>query len=137
VGLSATSEKIDALALRSDGALLISTMGKASVTGATAQDEDLLAFKATSTGSNTAGNWSLAFDGSQLAGMNVEDVTATWHDAATGTHYLAMMDDYTVKGISGTNRTILAVTPANAVSLYWDAASAGFLGPIDALEIVP
>ncbi len=140
VGLSATSEKIDALALRSDGALLISTMGKASVPGSnaaiTGMDEDLLAFKPSATGSNTAGTWSLAFDGSQLAGMNVEDVTAAWHDTATGTHYVAMMDDFTIKGISGTNRTILAITPAKAVSTYWNAASAGFAGPIDALEIV-
>lgn len=140
VGLSTSAEKIDALGLRSDGALLISTMGKASVPGGstaiTGQDEDLLAFKPSATGGNTAGAWSLAFDGSQLAGMNTEDMTAAWQDAATGTNYVAVMDDFTVKGVSGTNRTILAVTSSKAVSIYWNAADAGFPGPIDALEIV-
>jgi len=140
VGLSTSAEKIDAVALRGDGALLISTMGKASVPGnsgaITGMDEDLLAFKPSATGDNTAGVWSMAFDGSQLAGMNTEDVTAAWQDTATGTNYMALTDDFTVKGVGGTNRTILAVTPANAVSIYWNAADAGFPGPVDALEIV-
>ena len=136
VGLSTSAEKIDALALRNDGALLISTMGKASVSGVTGQDEDLLAFRATATGSNTAGNWALALDGSQMAGMNTEDVTAAWVDTAAGIRYLAVMDDFNVNGVSGDNRTILAVTSTYAVSIFWNAADAGFPGPIDALEIV-
>lgn len=139
VALSTTAEKIDSLAIKSDGTLLISTYGKASVkNGETAiigMDEDLLAFRPSSTGSNTAGTWSLAFDGSRVPGLNVEDVTAAWHDSVTSTNYLVVMDDFAVNGLSGGNRTLLAVTAAGATSVFWDAAAVGFPGPIDGLHI--
>jgi hypothetical protein len=139
VGLTTTGEKIDALARRADGALLISTTGAAAVKngGVTikAADEDLLGFTPSSLGANTAGTWALAFDGSLLPGMGVEDVTAAWI-APDNTLYLTMTNNFTIGGISGTNRTVLAVTPARAVSVYWNAADAGYLKIVDGLHVV-
>ncbi len=47
VGLTTHDENIDAFAIRRDGSLLISTEGRATVTGVTAQHEDLLLFRPT------------------------------------------------------------------------------------------
>ena len=126
MALSTSGEKIDALAMQPDGALLISTIGAATVKNGNqsikAADEDLLAFTPTSLGATTAGTWQMAFDGSTLAGMAVEDVTSAWYDGATMTLYLSVMNNFNVKGVAGTNRTVLAVAPGGAVSVYWNAA---------------
>lgn len=139
VALSTAGEKIDALAWRGDGALLISVTGSATVKngGATikAQDEDLLAFQPTGWGADTTGTWSLAFDGSLLTGMAVEDVTSAWYDGSTMTLYVTVMNNFNVKGVAGTNRTVLAVAPGGAVSAYWDAAAAGYPAAVDGLHI--
>ena len=139
VDLSASSEKIDSLALNSDGTLLISTYGKATVKNSgqtvTAMDEDLLAFAPTSTGTNTSGVWSLALDGSTISGLKAEDITAAWHDSATNTHYVALMSAFTVGGQSGNMQTILAIPGTGAPFVFWNAADAGYAGPIDGLHI--
>src|SRR5204863_9376059 len=58
VGLSGTSENVDAVAVLSDGRILLSTAGAASVPGVSAAaDTDLLVFTPTSLGANTAGTW--------------------------------------------------------------------------------
>jgi hypothetical protein len=139
VGLSTTSEKIDALGLKSDGTLLISTYGKAVVsnggTNITGQDEDLLGIRPTSTGANTAGTWSLVFDGSTVSGLESEDVTAAWYDDASGLYFLTVVDDFAAGGASGTNRTVFSATPGGGATVFWDAAAAGFPGPVDALHV--
>lgn len=139
VALSTAGEKIDALARRADGALLISVTSEAAVkSGATtlkAADEDLMLFQPTSLGAATTGNWQLAFDGSTVAGLAVENVTSAWQDAA-GMLYLTVTNNFTVGGVPGTSRTVLAITPARAVSVYWDAASGGLPGLVDGLHIV-
>lgn len=141
VGLTQAAEKIDALAIRPDGTLLISTYGTAAVpAGATnirAQDEDLLAFAPTRLGDTTQGAWSLAFDGSTIPGLSVEDVTAAWHDAATNSHYVAVINDFSANGANGTSRSVLAVSPNGSTSIFWNASDAGFTGPVDGLHIVP
>ena len=142
VSLSTSGEKIDALALRPDGVLLISTTGAATVKSGgvniKAQDEDLLAFTATSWGATTTGTWSptLALDGSTLPGMATEDVTAAWFDPVTSDLYLTITNKFTISGVAGTNMTVLKVTPSKAVSVYWNANSAGFTRLIDGLHIV-
>jgi len=139
VALSTSGEKIDALAVRPDGTLLISTSGAATVKNGNqsikAADEDLLAFTPSSLGTTTAGVWQLAFDGSTLAGMAVEDVTSAWYDGATMTLYVTVMNNFNVKGVTGTSRTVLAVAPGGVVSAYWDAAAAGYPALIDGLHI--
>ena len=141
VGLSTTAEKIDTLARGADGALLISTYGTASVTsGSTtikAQDEDLLAFQPSATGANTQGVWTLAFNGTAVPGMKGEDLTAAWHDAATGNLHVTMNNDFLVGGVAGTSQTVVTITPSGAVSAFWNAADAGFSGMVDGLHVAP
>lgn len=141
IGLSKASEKIDALALGANGVLLISTYGAANVPNGSAvvksQDEDLLAFQPSKLGDDTQGTWSLAFDGSTIAGMGGEDVTAAWRDAGTGTDYLTLNSSFTVGGMAGATGTVLAITPSGAVSVFWNANDAGFTWPVDGLHIAP
>ena len=71
VGLSAASEKIDALI----GNNVISTTGAAAVPAASggtlkARDEDLISLNLSS------GKWSMYFDGSTVTGLATEDITA-------------------------------------------------------------
>ncbi|MCC6622107.1 MAG: S8 family serine peptidase [Deltaproteobacteria bacterium] len=64
VGLSQSSENIDAVSVLADGSLLLSTTGSWSVTGVSGANEDVLRFVPTSLGSSTAGTFSLYLDGS-------------------------------------------------------------------------
>ncbi len=143
VTLAASSERIDALARKPDGTLLISTAGVASVKngGVTiaAQDEDLLAFQPTSLNANTSGTWSLSggLDGSLISGMAAENVTGAWYDGTTGDLYLTLATAFNVGGVSGTTKSVLKVTPARAVSLYWNAATNNYPDPLDGLAIAP
>lgn len=144
VGLTTTGERIDALAWRNDGphgTLLLSTTAAAAVkrengTTLKAADEDLLAFEITNPGEVTSGKWSLAFDGSTLAGMAVENVTAAWFDSVSQNYYLTVMNNFNIKGVTGTNKVVLAVSPSGVVEKYWDATAAGFLAIVDGLHIV-
>jgi len=141
--LSTSAESIDALARKPDGTLLISTSGKASVKNGTVtvtgEDEDLLAFQATSLGGTTAGTWSLSngFDGSLVTGMTAENVSGAWYDPATGDTYLTLTSAFNVGGVAGNQKQVLKVTPARAASLYWNAPANGYNVTIDGLAIVP
>jgi len=141
VGLTKAGEKIDALAIQPNGTLLISTYGTTSVQNGSsvikAQDEDLLAFRPSSTGENTQGEWSLVLDGSTIAGLGKEDVTAAWRDGNSGAYYLTMMTDFNIGGVAGTPNSILAIAPDGAVTHYLNAADAGLPGAITGLHIVP
>jgi len=141
VGLTKASEKIDALARQPDGTILLSTYGTANVPNGTsvikAQDEDLLAFRPSSTGDNTQGTWSLAFDGSTIPGMGMEDVTGSWRDGNTGAFYLTVSNDFNVGGVTGTPGSVLIIAPSGAATNFWNAADAGFAWPIDGLHIAP
>ncbi len=141
VALSTSGEKIDALARRPDGALLISTSGAATVKNGNvtikAQDEDLLAFMPTSLGATTGGTWNatLALDGSTLPGMTPENVTSVWFDAATGDLYLTVASNFTIGGVAGTSQTVLKITPSKVVSVHRNMGGVGFSRPVDGLHI--
>ena len=72
VGLTASSENIDALAT-APGHLLLSTAGAASVAGATAAGEDVLRFRPARLGTSTRGTWSVYFDGSDVGLSGVSE----------------------------------------------------------------
>jgi len=81
VGLTAAGEDINALALSPNGDLLISVSGRFNVDGLVAEDEDIVRFMATSTGSDTQGEWELFVDGSDV-GYASEDVWGmSWKDS--------------------------------------------------------
>jgi len=66
VGLSTSSETVDAVAIDAAGRIYLSTSGSFSVTGLSGADEDVFVFTPTQLGSTTAGRYSpsLVFDGS-------------------------------------------------------------------------
>ena len=88
LGLEASSEDIDALAVLPDGRLLVSTRGNFRFgTGPKAlkgRPQDLLALTVTQTGAESAGEWAMYFDGSDvsLTAAN-ENLDAVW-SAANG-----------------------------------------------------
>jgi hypothetical protein len=128
VGLSGTAENIDAVAQLADGRLLISTTGAISVTGASGQDEDLVAFTPTTLGATTAGSWSLYFDGSDvgLSTNDNEDVNALYvrEGGANPTLYLSTLGNFSVTGSSGANEDAFAFAPSSIGS-----TTAGTFGP--------
>jgi hypothetical protein len=145
VELTLDGEDIDAFAVLSDGRLVLSTTGVATVTGASTLDEDLLVFTPSQLGETTSGTWSVYFDGSDV-GLNAnssEDVNGTWIDRANGDIYLTTNDDFSVTGLSGDGADIFICAPGSTGAtthctfrLYWDGSVNGFAGElIDAFFI--
>jgi hypothetical protein len=137
VGLTTNGEDIDIVGFAPDGRLLVSTTGSFSVTGASGNDEDIIAFLATSLGSSTSGTWSLYFDGSDagLSSNANEDINGASVDPVTGQIYLTTVGNFSVTGVSGTGGDIFVCTPSSlglntacTFSMYWVAADHGFAG---------
>ena len=133
VGLAASAERIDAIALDPTGKLLISTTGSASVPGASAVDEDLLQFTATSLGQDTAGSWQLYFDGSD-EGLSI-DLVGAWVDPAGGDLYLNFLQTVNLDGATINPLAIARCQPVSLGSntnvqceLYWDGSNLGLAG---------
>jgi hypothetical protein len=141
VGLTTSSEDIDAIGFTPDGKLVISAFGSPRVPGVSGQDEDLLAFTATSLGWTTSGTWAMYFDGSDvgLANTASEDVWGTWIDGANGDIYLTTQGVFAVVGSSGDGTDIFICHPSSVggntsctfgPGLYWDGSAQGFAGEI-------
>jgi hypothetical protein len=114
VGLSGVSENIDSVSVLSDGQILISTTGNASVPGASAADEDLLAFVPTALGVSTWGYWWQCFDGSDVGLTTVEenvDALAVAEDGGHPTLYLSTKGNFAVPGVAGSNDDIISFNP--------------------------
>ena len=141
VGLTATGHDVDAFEVLPDGRLLLSVTGSAKLPGVSAADEDLLAFTG-STGTETAGTFSLYFDGSDV-GLTAsgEDVDAAAVDAS-GRIYLSTADAFSVDGAGGADEdvfvfvptTLGATTTGTFSSLYFDGDKFG-LGTNDVFGI--
>jgi hypothetical protein len=111
VGLTTDAEDIDALDIRSNGTLLISTIGTASVPGiATADDSDVLRFVPSNLGSATAGTWGRYFDGSDV-GLTTDgedvDALAVW----TGSIGLSTTGALSVPGYSAPDEDVSIFHP--------------------------
>lgn len=146
VGLSGENENVDAIAVY-NGKLAISTSGAVQAGGISAEDEDMLQFDATSFGNNTAGGWTLLFDGSDvfLGNDDSRDIDGAWVDAfgdlhlspagsfdLFGLNFNAADVGYCASTVVG-NATSCQI---NASGIYWDAASRGLSGNIDAFTVV-
>ncbi len=85
VGLTQGGEDVDAVTLLPNGHILVSTSGNFAVPGVSGADEDILEFTPTSLGGNTAGSWTLYFDGSDVAlTTTTENLWGLWRDDAAG-----------------------------------------------------
>lgn len=114
VGLADSGEYLDAISLDAAGRLLLSTEGTFKVGSLTAQDEDLVAFTATSWGTTTAGSWMLYFDGSDVALTDGnEDINSI--ALRNGKLYLTTKGAFAATGagstLSGDQNDIFACTP--------------------------
>jgi hypothetical protein len=139
VGLGAIgSENIDAIGRTPAGDLLVSVAGGFSASGVSGSGEDIFRFTPTSLGDETAGAWSLYFDGSDLAldtSAN-EDIDGFWVDPASGTLYLSSVDFFSAGvGFGGDRNDLYACAPGTlgenttcTLGLFWDAGSHGLSG---------
>ena len=145
VGLSTGAEKIDALDALSDGRLLISPTGNASVPlgGGMQQkvsDEDLLALTPTATGANSSGTWALHFDGSAVPGLGSEDVVGAHLDEVSGALYLVLIDGFNVgtPPVQGNGRDILKLSPNGGgfdVTRFWRGSDNAFSPKLQGVDI--
>jgi len=112
VGLSGSSEDVDAVELLSNGHLLISTFGAFTVAGVSGADEDVIEFTPSSLGAATSGTWAMYFDGSDVGladtGEDIDGVALH----ASGALYLSASDAFSVPGVSGADEDVCIFTPA-------------------------
>jgi|GEM_PF-665199 len=156
VGLDGDGEDLDALAILPDGTLAISTTGRATVPGVTAEDEDLLLFTPTATelnsglGRRTAGTWSILFDGSDVGlSTDNEDLDAL-SILPDGRLVISTLGDASVpspigSAISVRGEDLLVFTPTGlgtttrgAWAKYFDGSNVGLASSterIDAIDI--
>ena len=144
VGLTTNAEDIDAITVE-DGDLLLSGLGALRVSGATAPDEDLLRFSATSLGANTSGSWSFAFDGSDVALNNSSDEDV-WGASFSGSDlYLTTRGTFSVAGAAGDGADIFTCGSAGlgsstscSFSLFLDGSANGLSSErVDGIFVQP
>ena len=128
VGLTTSSENIDAMSVLPDGRVVVSISGSGAVTGvATIQDEDMVAFTPTSLGAITSGTWLMYFDGSDvgLADTSSEDINALYVDAQGDLH-LSTVGDFTVSIITGANEDLVEFVPTT----LGDNTTGSYIAPL-------
>ncbi len=110
-GLSAASEKIDALDVVGDR-LLLSTTGTATVTlpgGATLKPakEDVFAFDM------ATGQWesALVIDGSTIPALARNNIRGVWDDPASDDYYVIVSGAFKLGNVKGSARNIVRLTP--------------------------
>jgi hypothetical protein len=125
---------VDAFAVQSNGSILFSfDAASFTIPGlGSLQDCDIVRFTPTSTGPNTAGSFSLYFDGSDV-GLNTsgEDIDAL-HILPDGRIVISVIGTFSVTGASGVDEDLFAFTPtslgsntAGAWAIYFDGSDVG------------
>jgi hypothetical protein len=144
VGLTANSEDIDAIAVLSDGRIIVSSSGNFSGTGASGVDADMFVFNATSLGSVTSGSFAMHFDGSDV-GLSTtnEDIDAAGM-TNTGQLLLSTLGNFSVPGVSGADEDVLRFTgtfgstTSGSYTMFLDLSTIGIATTADvaAVELV-
>ena len=134
VGLTVSTEDVDAVELLPDGRVLVSLTDAFSVDGVSGEDEDVIALTQTSLGDTTAGSWAMYFDGSDigLADSPDEDVDAL-AVASDGAVYLSVVRAFSVAGLSGSDEDVFACigptlgdsTSCASFSMFFDGSAFG------------
>jgi len=103
VGLTTSNEDVDALSILPSGAIGISTLGAATVTGLLGiEDEDIFGFTPTTLGAVTAGAWSYYFDGSDVGlSTNANEDIDAFYSPTTGAMSFSTLAAFSVTGLSG------------------------------------
>lgn len=147
VGLTSSSEDIDAIAFDLEGNLVISTKGSFHVGDVRGKDEDLFVLKNAQLGEETSGTWELYFDGSavELTKGN-EDIDGAWIDPTTGNLYLSTKGDFKAtwleSSIEGDGNDIFICIPTTVDSntgctfqSFFDGNTARLTKRIDGISI--
>ena len=126
VGLDANSENIDALAVLSNGHILVSTTGNISVPGVSGKDEDVLEFTPSLLGATSAGTWSMRLDGSvvglEAAGEDVDAVELL----GNGHLLVSTRELVSVTNVSGEDEDVLDFDPVTGQwATYFDGTDVG------------
>lgn len=103
VELTTNNEDVDAISILPSGAIGISTLGTATMTGLSGiEDEDIVGFTPSALGATTAGTWSYFFDGSDvgLSTNSGEDIDA-FYCPSTGAMSFSSVGAFSVTGLSG------------------------------------
>ncbi|HED66138.1 MAG TPA: PKD domain-containing protein, partial [Planctomycetes bacterium] len=146
VGLTTNGEDIDGIYEAADGSLRISTLGAFKQGGKTWRDEDVVQFVPSSLGSNTAGTWSLYFDGSDI-GFNASgayDLDGVTFDG-NGDLLFTTLGTYTSGSTVGDDEDVsrfagsFGSQTSGTVSLELDLSALGIAAgeDMDSLSIAP
>jgi len=148
VGISTSGQDMNDFAVV-DAATLLMTFRTAFTLGTLAiEPYDIVQFTATSFGSNTAGTFSLYFDGSDVGLDTTSEVIDALDVLPDGRILISTTGNPAVPGATGQDEDILAFTPTSlgdvtngAWSLYFDGTAVG-LGDttnedVDGLDVTP
>ena len=143
VGLTQSTEDVDALELLPDGRLLISTTSAFAVPGLSGGETDVIAFTPTSLGDDTAGSWAVYLEGAGIGLADVvdEDVNALAVDAS-GDVSLSVARAFSVAGLDGLDEDVFtchspttgAPSACSSFSMLFDGSAYG-LTPNDIFGI--
>jgi hypothetical protein len=127
VGLSASSEDINAIELLPNGHLLISVNGSVRVDGVSAGNRDILEFAPTSLGDVTAGTWTLYLDGAGVGLAGGSENIDALAVGAGGTLYLSTAGAFATANVSGADEDVFVLTSAGtpAADLFFDGSAYG------------
>jgi hypothetical protein len=140
VGLTTSSEDVDAIQLLSNGNLLLSTAGSFSVSGISGADEDIIMFAPSAGGladDSSVGTWSLYFDGSDVGLSSSSEDVEGLAISSSGDLYLSTLGSFSVSGLSGANEDVFVFTPnslgaatsgAFGLGLFFDGSLYGLGG---------
>ncbi|WP_374686162.1 hypothetical protein [Promineifilum sp.] len=142
--LTTAAEDVDAIDLLPDGRLVLATVGAFGVNGLSGRADELVAFTPTTLGANTAGTWSLYFDGSDVGikpTANIDGVDV----AANGDIYLTTAANINLAGSVVADEDVFICRPttlgANTgcnfePALYFDGSAWGLgADDVDAIQI--
>jgi hypothetical protein len=154
VGLENAGEDIDAFTFLKDGSIIVSTSGSFAVPGPngttiTGTRSDLLQFKPTALGGDTAGSWSLYFDGSRVGLTTGRENIDAVSVLSNGNILISTTGVFRVpggrRGVRGGGQDLLQFNPrrlgastSGAWSLYFAGGDVGLRGGgenIDALFV--
>ena len=137
VALTLDAEDVDAIEVLANGHLLISTTGAMSDNPFIAQDEDVIEFTPTTLGDNTAGSWSMYFDGSDVGVTDPSDGIDALAVSPTGLLYLSTGNNFSVPGLSGEADDVFIFVPTSlgdttegvfSPTLFFDGSAFGLSG---------
>jgi subtilisin-like proprotein convertase family protein len=148
VGLTTTSERIDAFTFLDDGTIVVSTAGSFSVPtgyggGVSGVGQDLIRFTPWSLGDNTSGSWEMYFDGSDVGLTTTAENIDAVAVLPDGRILLSTAGAFSVPGVStgGQAEDLLAFTPnslgtatSGTWAMYFDGSDVGLSGTAENMD---